>query len=479
MALIEVGQITDPGVTGNQTTATTEACTALYLWTTGRTADGGGSAHGIFGVGYCTDRGGTPQQACSLWSSEDLAAAADTYGGTNSNAALKLHNGTTGALDLVITLTEFNAGGTPGFTLNYTNVLAGAKINYIAFCGADVADATAGTFQGSAGTGAKDVALAAGFGHPDIVFFSTTGNIGLADADASGQISVGFGVRSGSNNGRSWVIHAQDAATTMITQMRIHNATAGYGNGWTTPGTPETVFTLAAESGWPTDGFELNYTTNAAANRSIAYLAIRFSANVTVTTGEGAMSTSIANQTLTSSGTPQLAFLLHTRQTVANTTLATSGATGNPVQAGIGAIGPGGAEAWAAVSDTDAVADAVVGTYYSNTKAMRSYLPSTNALDAEADGAVSGSDFELAVDGRVTDRVAVRVADPRGGWCRTPSATDARDGATYRNLKGTLWHVAQSRAEPQRSLPQHAARRCTAPLASNPGSSRSACSTRP
>jgi hypothetical protein len=394
MALkIEVGSFVQPGATGNQTVNLADATLdgkALIIWCT-PVAAAGIVAHASMAVGYGTYRGASVQQVYIAGFAEDNVATADTYRAMGTDALLRLCGGT-GAVDAAMTLVSL---GTGSFVVNWSNLHTTASIvvNYMIFGGDDVLDAEAGSFTYSAATGAQDVTLSSGMGHPDVVFFARTARINDSTFDAEGEVSLGFGVRSGSGNGRSAHFSSDDAVATEASVQRTNNNSALYSG--TGTGTVEFVCTLAAESGWPTDGFEINKTVASFAE-DFQYLAIRFSSDVTVTTGEVAAPTSgtpPVTRTLTCANTPRGALIIHNRTATANTTDSSSADDGI---LGVGAM-DGTRERWAGVWDDDGQATAsVASSAWTDTKSYRSYTPNNDTLVAEADGQINGSNFELS-----------------------------------------------------------------------------------
>jgi hypothetical protein len=361
----------------------------LICWTNGRTAAGAGSDHARFSYGHATDRGGTAVQYHWCFASEDNIGTADVYDGSGTASLLKLTNGTTATVVFDMVFTEFVAGG---FTVNVSTATLLPVVNYIALGGTGVEDALAGQTNWVTNTGAHDVTVAAGFGQPHLVFFPMSWHGASTPATQDGIENIGFGVKSASANGRCWRIASQDAATTQATAQTIRNNRVCIGGAGTISNI-DTDWQLSADSAWPTDGFEVNRLTGVDSGWPFYWLAIRFSTDVTVTAGEGTARTTTGTSSLTSSGTPKLALLLTTMQTAANS----MDSTGTEcMYAGIGAVDGSGSERFAAFSDDDAQATAsVCGTYQSTSKALQYYAPSSNAVDAEADGAVSGSNFEL------------------------------------------------------------------------------------
>ena len=392
MALnVETGTIVQPGTTGQQTYNLPAGFDpkVLILQCVARTANGGGSANAVYSFGVATDRGGVASQRYVMFASEDNIGTSDVYVGSGSADVVKLTTGLDATVDLEVAFVEFQSGA---FVLDWQNLhtTASVEVYYTVIGGDGVEDALVGTFNTPAGTGVQDVTVASGFGQPDLVLFPVSWNGSDPPVTGNGDTCIGFGVKQASANGRCIRWGSNDAATTQASHQGIFNNRALHlGDA----AAAEWAFELTADSAWPTDGFRTNFITKVGGgNWPVDFLAIRFSADVTVTHGEAAAATVLnGTNTLASSGTPKLALLLNTRQTAANAVDTTST---NAAAFGIGMVDGAGNERYAGAYDDDAQGTAsVTGTYQTNAKGVQTWLPSTNALDGEADVAPSGSDF--------------------------------------------------------------------------------------
>ena len=357
-------------------------------------ASDGIAQHASMAVGFCTFRGAAVQQNHTDIFAEDAVGTADTYNRTNTDAVAILMDGT-GAADMTVTCTGMTTGVGADITFNITgaHTTTNVRLFIMVFGGDDLVDAQAHSFNIAAGTGAQDVTLGSGFGHPDVVFFTSTAFGDGTAGNAGATLSIGFGIRGGSS--RSIAFASADGSATEATAQRINNNAAAFVTSDTF--TAENVFTLAAEAGWPTDGYEINKTT-ASANEAIHGLALRFSTDVTVTDGEGSMPTSgglpVTQDLAVGSSTPKGLLVLHTRQTTANTSDTTST---NAALLAVGMVDQDQGERWVGAWDDDGQGtSSVASSGESTAKAVRTYLPSTDALDGEADGLISGSNFRLS-----------------------------------------------------------------------------------
>jgi hypothetical protein len=364
---------------------------AVIAWTVGRTADGGGSAHMRFSYGFATYRGAVVQQAHLLIASEDAAGTSDCYCGHGTASLVKLTDGLAATVALECDLLSMQSGATSQVVLAWPTRLSGAIVNLVILGGSDLEDALVSSFTNQTTPATQDVTVASGFGQPNLLLFllSWIGTEAIAAADS--DISLGFGVKQATANGRGFRVWDDDAATTQATSQRINNNAALQAGTGASDG--DSIAQLSADSAWPTDGFQLTYTTQVTGGESVPYLALKVSANVTVNHGQGAMPTTISNQTLTSADTPKLAVVFHTRQTSAGTNDVSSA---DCMMFGVGAVDGDTNERCAGGYDDDGQATAAVaGTHQSATKTLQTWVPPTDALDGEADGVVSGSNFEL------------------------------------------------------------------------------------
>lgn len=391
MALnIVVGDIAVPGSTGNfdLTLPSNTDPKAIILTAVPAAADGV-VAHASKSVGFGTYRGSTVQQVFSSLFCEDNQATSDTYRRGTTTALAVLMDGT-GAIDLEIRLDSMTTGSGSKVTLNAVNLhtTASVRLFYTVFGGSDVEDAQAHTGTPTNGSGAFDVALSSGFGHPTVVFMSTTLQPDDANSHGDVNLSFGWGVTGGATRGSGF--SSLDASATEASSQRIDNARIQGFNGTTV----EMDWVIAAESGYPTDGYEITKTTWSFFGDVYHGLALRLSTNVTVAAGEGAARTTTGTTNLTvGTSTPKGLILAHTRQATAASLDSTSA---DAALLGIGMVDGSGNERWVGAWDDDAQATASVASSAAcDDKALRWYDPSTDTLDAEADCTVSGSDFVL------------------------------------------------------------------------------------
>lgn len=350
------------------------------------------AAHASLSVGVFSFRGSVVQQGYSSNFAEDNQATSDAYSRMNTDACAVLMDGT-GAVDFNLSFTGLTAGVGADVTFNVTNAhtTSNIRVFILVFGGSDVEDAQAHSYAVGAGNGTQDVTLGSGFGHPGAVFMMSNAWALSSAARASASGGFGWGITGGDD--RHVAFSSHDAQGTEATSQRISNDAARFAM-WEN-GATGAQYILSAESGYPTDGYEITKTNVDAGNdEAVIGLALRFSANVTVTSGEGAARTTTGTTDLSvGSSVPRGLVLAHTRQTTANATDTTSA---DAAFAGIGLLDGDGNERWTGWWDDDGQATAsVASSAQSTTKAIRTYAPSTDTLDGEADGLVSGSNFQL------------------------------------------------------------------------------------
>jgi hypothetical protein len=346
-------------------------------------------SHGSFGVGLGTYRSAAVQHGYTAIFNEDAIGTSDTYRAMGSGALVKLMDAA-GAVDLEIDLVSMTTGAGSKITLNAVNrhTTASVRIWLMVFGGDDVVDAEKHEVVLTTGAGAQDVTLSSGFGHPDVVFFTRVANT-AADGATGADIGIGFGIREGDDRSVWW--GAQDAAANAASFSRSDNDSALIAGA---NGTIETDIALGAESGWPTDGYEISKTTSSFASEQTQALAIRFSGDVTITSGQGTARTSVGDTDLAvGTSTPKGLILLHDENTAANSTLTTGAGCAH---LGVGFVDGSGNERWAGTMDDDVLTTMDTASAQVDDKAIRYYNESGQTLVGEADCTVSGSNFRLS-----------------------------------------------------------------------------------
>jgi hypothetical protein len=389
---IVTGSIAVPGATGNFDISLSASFDpkAIMVVATPNAADGRVN-HASMSIGFGTYRGSVVQQGFQGVFCEDAIGTSDTYR-RGGSGALALLMDATGAIDLEIDLVSMTTGAGSKVTLNAVNLhtTASVRLFYTIWGGSDVEDAQAHVLTPPSGAGGTyDMALGAGFGHPTVVLFGSSLQPNDTSAHNNADLAFGWGVLAGSTAGVAF--SSLDAQATEASSQRIDNARLQVFSGTTV----EQDFTLAAEAGWPTDGYEISTTEWDFAGDIATGLALRLSSNVTVTQGHTAVRTSLGDTDhAVGTSTPKGFILAHTRQTSQGAIDSTST---DAALIGVGMVDGSGNERWAGVWDDDGQGgSSVASSAQSTTKALQLYLPSTDAIDTEADGTVSGSNFRLS-----------------------------------------------------------------------------------
>ena len=394
MALnVDVGTITQPGATGNQTYSLPADFDpkALILWATPATA-AGSVANAVLGLGFATYRAAAVQQFGVAVSSEDAVATSDTYQEQYDDACLVCFNATNGARDMEIDFVSFTGGASSEFVLNWVNLFTTASviINYMVIGGSDVADALVSTATLDTTSTTQDVTVASGFGQPDLVFFARCARPLNSNA-GNASVTIGFGKKGEDGRGMSANSDDAEAGAAQNCQAIWNNRLfATYVND-----TAEVIARFSATGSWPTDGFELTYDANPSFAEPFGFLAIK--GTFTMTTGQGAAPIAGAppvTQNLAHTSPPKACFLVNVRTATANT-LDTSSA--NNLMVGVGA-GDGTTEVWSGYTDDDGIGTQRADRMWTNAKTIQYWTTNvaTPVLSSEADGSVSGNDFVLS-----------------------------------------------------------------------------------
>ena len=392
----DVQVLTQPGATGNQTYSLPANFDpkAVILWAVPAAADGT-VAHYSLGMGFGTYRGSVVQQRCVAMRGLDAAASADTGRSGDVGALLRLMTSAAGsfATDMEITLTSMQTGATSEVTLNWTNLhtTASIRVFMLVLGGDEITDALVDDFTMGTGSTTQDETVVAGFGKPDLLFFLNNG----ASSTSATSPQFCFGFAKQGEAGRSIAFSQVDGNTASLVAMRQRSDRAFMSILATgaSAGTDEALGRLdTVAANWPTDGFRTLFDANPTLAHPIRYLAIRTTGQIATGAGTSPISgTPPVVQSLDAGFPPKVSLIFGWNQG-ADTTLNTTGA--DLAGFGIGAY-DGATEAWAGITEDDAAATMVAKSHQSTAKVHRIYTPA-GVLDAEADGAFSGNNFDLS-----------------------------------------------------------------------------------
>lgn len=398
MALItRKGVITAPTTNGNTVNtdlsavfSAGEPIRAIILWCENATAAGTTDGDGIFSFGFVTNNGGSIQQGYISYFEDDAAGSGANARGINNTACLKTFSANaTPTVDMEVDLTTFNDDD---FTLTFTDAPAAAiKIHYFAIGGSDVTAARTTLQTQTASQATQEFTVTSGFGQPDLIFIAhrSTGTTGGDNGASNAGIGIGVGI---GDVGSRQTSHSQITGNTNM----LGGATQG-ANILSQIGTPSSVPTIQAEaalsakSGWPTDGYELTYSTQAAGDYPFIDLALK--GDFTATVGAGTALTAGSTDDLAHSTTPTGAFFWGW-PLAAQTGLRDADADLNGMHV---YASDGTNEGGAFVGSNEGVGTSNTGRAHSESKSMQFYVQSTTTptLNSEADGSVSGSNFRL------------------------------------------------------------------------------------
>lgn len=273
---VEVGTKLSPGSTGVQNYSLTAGFgtpKALIVWASNQAATGTQTAAGMFGLGFATDRGGTPSSVYQSYLLDPSNTASRDVGASGTDVLLKMFLTLDSATaDWIVTFDSF---ASEQWSINWTDLptTGSTFLHYIVLGGSDITDALAGQF--SYVSTPQDVTVAAGFGQPDLLAFFAAGTNGVGDS--AGSTTRDFAVNLGwavSDTERAALMMADnDAATTMAASswakarasvVLAADAVTAYSE-----------MELSGVADWPTDGFEVNLPDPAGIGAVYNFLALK------------------------------------------------------------------------------------------------------------------------------------------------------------------------------------------------------------
>lgn len=395
---VHKGVIVSPGSTGDQAiTGVGFVPKFVLFWYTQATTDGAVTGAAPMSIGAGTRDGGATQQ-WYLGSFEDDATAASSTGAIqNTTAALKGVLNSNPAIDFALTLVTFDSDG---FTVNWSDLpaVSSTVIHYWALGGSDVSAARAGVFTTTAAVATQDVTVNTGFGQPDLLLFVPTANTVLADGTSTNCGMMSLGAAISSTERRCCVYrHPYNKATMDVSSWHGNRAVLGANTVGNVTTAADSEADLSTKASWPTDGFQLSYTDQAASAQQVFYVAIKGTFTATISNGTVPTATAPQTQNLAiASGTPVGALLWGAPIAAASGVTLTA--------TGLGGFFIGGTdgtnEGVAGFTTQDAALDENVGRFHSTGKAIQEMVFDTTVtnppvLQAEADSSISGSNIVL------------------------------------------------------------------------------------
>lgn len=174
-----------------------------------------------------------------------------------------------GTIDTRANLTTL---GSDGFTLNWTANTAGStRFNYIAIGGDDLTNIASGEFSPPASTG-DEATTGVGFMPDFVLFFANNMTAAQVDQGVSNTGSVAVGCMNSAGEQGAVCVISEDARDIMETAryQRTDKCLAIF-----TKNDKASLSHEATFSSMDSDGFTINYTTAATADKNIMYLALK------------------------------------------------------------------------------------------------------------------------------------------------------------------------------------------------------------
>jgi hypothetical protein len=239
----------------------------IFFWTSQQTP--GFAANAQAGYGFATAAGS--ERAVNYLSDDNLPP------GSNNTSRWQWTN-------RCIVFTNTSAAGTTsheaqlvsmdsdGFTLTWPKATTVSYIvQYLALGGADLTDATTGTFRPSSGTGAQSVG-GVGFQPDFLMFLSIDSNTTGARVSPDGKVSIGFAANGGSITQAALTAATRSATANAITSGAQAADAAIVEKLETTNG----ITFVGAVTSFDADGFTIDKVTNSAGTETdVQFLALR------------------------------------------------------------------------------------------------------------------------------------------------------------------------------------------------------------
>lgn len=362
---IKSGTLDVPVATGNQSvTGVGFLPKAVLFYYTLQTADGSG-VNFEWGIGAMTGTGAGNQWA--VWATSlDAAAASDNDSRTsNANCVTAINSSATTIL--AATYVSFDADG---FTINWSVVTSGVDIHWVAFGGADLTNAKAGTFNKSITATPPAVSQSVtgvGF-QPDALLFCATRQAQDVGNTTGARFGLGAAISSSSRWTNSYFGTGGSATMNNGYYQRTSLCLSILGT--------NVVEAEADFTSMDADGFSVSWSTNDTGARRIHYLAFK---GGQYKLGSFNQATATGNQSTTGTGfTPTGLFL-----TSVNQIINASVGDNQRHSIGFGISSTDRRSIWA--GDRDNVADSIADHDSDTTKIIKMMTEGTPTIDAAAD----------------------------------------------------------------------------------------------
>ena len=253
--------------TGTGTVAVTGvgfAPKAIIFWWNGRTgsADAAGGADWQTGIGWCT---GTSNEGACYGQSQDAQFDSNTGRAHRTDACVGIMTPGATTDDGLLSLNSLDSDG---FTLDIDNAFsADYEVHYWAIGGADVTNATTGSFTEHTAVETKAI-TGVGF-QPDVVLFFSIG-VGTAPYNASTNLALSIGAATGASNQAVLTVASAEAQATMATKSYCRAGEVWVNIG----GTSTSPSSRAVLNSMDSDGFTLDFIKRSS-TRIIFYMAIK------------------------------------------------------------------------------------------------------------------------------------------------------------------------------------------------------------
>lgn len=222
------------------------------------------------GIGFGTDRSGTWAQTFDTWGAASGDPTTSDYGMNQGTGSLLVYSTNAGAIDMEIDGTQFTS---TQFDYNWTNLHTTASVRgfmLILDAGDGIDDAHTIQDRFTAASGAEDITVIAGFGQPTCV-------LGMSHWSLAGAVagiwlsSLGWADNASTPNQRSGAIRGNEVGTVALGAIQQ----AAFLDFISATFTNSISATMAATSGWPTDGFEVSKTASPGSQADAVYLALK------------------------------------------------------------------------------------------------------------------------------------------------------------------------------------------------------------
>lgn len=264
---VKVGTFQSIAGTGNQSiTGVGFTPKSLIIWSHELNSLNSFSSDAVFDIGFASST--SAERFHGMYNFDASASADCTETRTNVNI-IGIDFDIDNVIDTRANLTTF---GSDGFTLNWTANSAGlTRYNYIAIGGADLTDTASGQITAPSSTG-DQATTGVGFMPDFVLFLADNMTAAQDDQTVSNTGSVALGCMNDVGEQAAIAVIAEDAVATMETAryQRDDKCLAIF-----TKNNDASLSHEATFVSMDSDGFTINYSTAATADKRIMYLAFK------------------------------------------------------------------------------------------------------------------------------------------------------------------------------------------------------------